>query len=245
MPIDRARGTLLCTTAMVAALAGCATGKLSPDPPADTRLEGTWKLNRAASDDPQKIIDRLRADAVKRASRRVGTAPPESGATSRRGESGRGGRGGARPDDQPVEAETEQPRRSPMDVRMALQRSPVMHQLMSTLSRGDFLAVRQTPDQFVLDYGGYTRSFTPGGHSVVSAEGGVGDQFSGWKGKEYVIDVKAQMGPEVVERYSLSPDRKQLVVKLHVGSYDAPGFDLNRVYEPTAEIPSRTLPTND
>src|SRR5207237_4047025 len=72
--------------------------------------------------------------------------------------------------------------------------------LLASIGRGDFLTVRQSSGELVLDYGNSQRRFTPGAHSVVSAESGVADQSCGWKGREYVIEVRAQAGPDVTER---------------------------------------------
>ena len=119
------------------------------------------------------------------------------------------------------------------------------HLIMNSVAHGDFLTVRQSPGEFVLDYGTSRRSFTPGQHSVVSTESGVGDQTSGWKGHEYVIEVKAQNGPTVTEEYGLSPDGKQLLVKLHIGSAELPAVSLTRVYRPTDESAPHQLPTSD
>src|ERR1700738_258431 len=74
MPIVRAGGVLLCAAAATS-LAGCAGSRLSPDAPAGVTLAGAWKLNRAASDDPQKVLERMRAEAFKRMGRRVTAAP--------------------------------------------------------------------------------------------------------------------------------------------------------------------------
>ena len=67
---------------------------------------------------------------------------------------------------------------------------------------------------------------------MVSAEGGVGDQTSGWKGRAYMIEVKAQNGPLLTEEYELSPDGKELLVKLHIGSSELPAVNMTRVYRP-------------
>jgi hypothetical protein len=97
----------------------------------------------------------------------------------------------------------------------------------------------------VLDYGSVRRSFRPGGHSVVSAEGGVGDQNSGWHGREFRIEVKPQMGPVVTESYQLSPDGKQLLETLKIATAELPGVTIKRVYNPTTEAAPRQLPVND
>ena len=237
MRMLRAAGVLVCAVAALAALAGCAT-RLAADPPAGVSLAGNWKLDPAASDDPQKVLAQMRAEAIKIINRRQNAPPPppprpgpRGGASSQGQEQyedaalAQPGPGGQRPD--------------------PLQRSPMAHVILTSLARGDFLTVRQSPAEMVLDYGTSTRNFTPGARSVVSAEGGVGDQTSGWKGREYVIEIKAQLGPDVTERYGLSADGRQLVETLHVGSGELPAITLRRVYNSTNETAPQQLPSND
>jgi hypothetical protein len=240
MPIVCA-GRLLVCAAAAAALAGCAGAGLSPEPPAGVSLAGDWKLDHAASDDPQKVLDQMRAEALKiirRQQQQQQAAPPPRPGM-------RGGQGGSQQDqladEDPMLAQPG-PGGHPVD---PLRRLPVAHVIMATVARGDFLTIRQGPGEVVFDYGTSQRSFTPGARSVVSAEGGVGDQTSGWKGREYVIEVKAQLGPVVTDRYGLSADRRQLVEKLHVGAGELPAVNLTRVYNPTSESAPRKLPTND
>jgi hypothetical protein len=238
MPIVRALGALLCAAA-VTALTGCATGT-SAEAPAGVNLAGNWKLDPGASDDPQKVLAQMRAEAYKIINRgpqptapplpRNGMPPPNS--AQRQDQSANEdplysptGPGGQRPD--------------------PLRHSPMAHIIEAALERGDFLTVRQEPGEFVLDYGTSRRSFTPGGHSVVSAEGGVGDQTSGWKDHEYEIVIKAQLGPTVTETLALSPDGKHLVDQMHISSGELPAVSLKRVYGPTTEVAPRQTPTND
>ncbi len=235
MPTVRATGVLLCAAAL---LPGCAGSRLAEDAPPGVNLAGAWKLDHSASDDPQKILDHMRAQALK-----ILAHPPQPVLTMPT----RAGRPNQMPAQNPesggdavlAQPATLGPHFDP------LQRSPMAHVIMKAISRGDFLTVRQSPRELVLDYGTSRRTFTPGQHSVVSAEGGVGDQTSGWKGREYVIEVKAQNGPLVTEEYGLSPDGKQLVAKLHIGSAELPAVSLTRVYRPTDESAPRQLPTSD
>ena len=85
----------------------------------------------------------------------------------------------------------------------------------------------------------------PAARSVVSAEGGVADQTSGWKGREYVIRIRAQFGPDVTERYGLSADGKQLVEKLHIGDRGAVRRGSDARVRPGNETAPRQPPTND
>jgi hypothetical protein len=234
MATVRAGALLACAAAVV--LCGCVG--LSADTPASVSLAGNWKLNHAASDDPQKVLAKMRDQATKIIKRQqaeieartgsvppdvMGDAPPPEGAPAHAGTPGQ------------ASAHRGDPlRRSPM--------AAVIHTMME---RGDFLTVRQSPSEFVLDYGTSRRSFTPGQHSVVSAEGGVGDQTAGWHHKAFVIRVKPQNGPEVTETYALSADGKQLIETLNIASAELPAEGLKRVYDPTNETAPRQLPTTD
>ena len=71
------------------------------------------------------------------------------------------------------------------------------------------------------------------------------DQSCGWKGREYVIEVRAQAGPDVTERYALSGDGRHLVERLHIAPEELSAVDLTRVYDPTDETAPRQAPTND
>jgi hypothetical protein len=126
-----------------------------------------------------------------------------------------------------------------------LRYSPMMNALRAVIARGDFLTVRQSSEELVFDYGITARSFTPGAHSVVSAQMGVADQTSGWEGREYAIYIKAQLGPNIVDRYAVSPDGKRLTEKLRIGPAELPAVALIRVYDLTTEAAPRAPPTND
>jgi hypothetical protein len=234
MPTVRAALVLLCA----ALLPGCAGSRLAEDAPPGVNLAGAWKLDHSASDDPQKILDHMRAQAMK-----IIGHPPQPVVTMPN-HGGRQGQAPAQSPDGGADAVLAQPP-TPGAHFDPLQHSPMAHVILKTVARGDFLTVRQGPGEFVLDYGTSRRTFTPGQHSVVSVEGGVGDQTSGWKGREYVIEVKAQNGPLVTEEYGLSPDGKELLAKLHIGSAELPAVSLTRVYRPTDESAPHQLPTSD
>jgi len=234
------RAAQVVLVAAALALAGCAT-HMAAEPPAGVSLAGAWKLDPAASDDPQKLLDKMRAEAFKIIARQQSAqaqAPPVA-------------RPGTRPANgtyrsQDTEEDSAPPPPSPDGRRPdPLRRSPMAHVITTAVDRGDFLTVRQGAGEFVLDYGTSQRSFTPGAHSVVSAENGVGDQTCGWQGHGYVIRVRAQLGPEVTEEYTLSADGKELIEKLHIGSGELSAVDLTRVYRPTAESAPRRLPNSD
>jgi hypothetical protein len=224
---------LLCLV-LVAPLAGCG-GHLAEAPAPGASLAGAWKLNPTTSDDPQKIIERMRAQAVQRMARHEQTAPLQQPTRQH------GGAGGATDTQDGAQQEVFDPGHH-LD---PLRNSQMMRVLAAALARGDLLTVRVSAGEVVFDYGTSVRSFTPGAHSVVSAEGGVADQTSGWSGRDYVIRLRAQMGPDVAENYSVSADGKHLIETLRIGPAELPVVSLTRVYDPTSETAPRNLPNND
>jgi len=222
--ISRLRGAALLACVAGAALAGgCAGARTAAEAPAGLSLAGTWRLDPQASDDPQKALAKLRAEAQKiinRALEQRGESPP--------------------PEPPPgSEAQGRPPRRDP------LAHSSAAHIIHEVIERGELLVIRQTPDEIVFDYGTSRRTFTPGARSVVSTEGGVGDQRSGWNNRGYLIVVRAQMGPEVTDSYQLEAGGKRLIEQLHIGPYELPAVDLRRVYTLSSASAPRTLPTTD
>ena len=122
----------------------------------------------------------------------------------------------------------------------------VIKALHADLARAEAFTIRQTADRFSIDYGSMVRSFTPGSVSVVGADWGVADQSSGWKGKQFVIEIKPQAGVADVEKYSLSADGKQLIQELRLGGGEFPVVELKRVYDHTSRpLPRAGLPSND
>lgn len=210
-----------------AAACGGGAGRLKPDMPAGINLAGTWRLNRAASQDPQAMIDRIREDEMKRMRRRM---LPSA-------------------EDLPEIDERGNPRMPREDRERNEARSRFMPRLPYAAALGssltaDTLKIEQSATRLVFIRGDDRRSFTPGGESVVSVANGVADQHSGWAGKDYVIEVRAQVGPRVIERYTLSADGRQLVEKVLLTDEGWPKLEFTRVYDPGTAT-SRSLPTSN
>ena len=234
MPSGRTVKLVVICIALATALTACSAGG-SATAPAGVRIDGVWRFDQSASDDPQKVIDQLRAAAEKNSRRRPATQYPPTMGRHR----------GPPQEPSPTQQEDEVAAGLRPTGPEAAANSPTMHAVMSFITRGDYLTVRHDSDRFVLDYGGPQRSFTPGAKSVVSADTGVADQVTGWKGKEYVIDIKPQVGPSITEVYSLSEDQQHLIARLHVAGSELPKVDLKRVYNRASEVAPRALPTND
>lgn len=245
MSSSRVRRSLACAAALLAtaALAGCFGNRYAAENSSTVRLQGVWRLNRAASEDPQPIIDKLNEEAMKKIRRAMNAQQQGSYGGPGGGQGGRRQRGGGQGG--PGEPLPEDLPQAPGPGMDPLRNSPTMHELRAILQRSDFLTIKQSSDQVSFDYGTTVRSYTPGGHSVVSSENGVADQTSGWSSKQYVVNIKPQVGPLVVEEYSLSPDGKQLVVKSHIGPFELSKVNLTRVYDATGAVVPNSGPSND
>jgi hypothetical protein len=225
------------------ALAGCGSvSRLDANPSKSVDLSGSWVLNHAASDDPKPILDKLRP---KPSNRRWGPPPddgtgddsgPQNGGQQGGQRGGRSRRGGG------GQTQSQAVYQNGND---AYTHMSVTKMLLADLARAESMTIQQTPEKFSIDYGSSVRAFTPGLVSVVSAAWGVADQSSGWKGKDFVIHVKPQMGVASVERYSLSNDGRQLTEELSLGGGEFPSVKLKRVYDHTDVPLQRTVPTND
>ena len=203
---------------------GCSSvGSYEPTAPPGVDFAGTWRLNVAASDDPRKALEKFRP-------RRAPAQQTQQAAGRRR----RGQSSGQNPGEAfPGEDEGGPP-------------APTLLTLIpnSDVLRNEVLAIKQRPDAFIVDYGTSTHSFTPGEKSVVSVPEGVGDQSAGWHGKDFVIDVRSQLGMQMTETFSLSnKNGRQLIVKINLSGSSVPRVALTRVYDPTSSEAPRSLPS--
>ena len=244
MLIVRARAILplILATGM---LAGCGVARLNEAPSKTVDMSGSWLLDRSASDDPKPLLDKLRPKPVnnrgwgQQQDDGTGLPPDDTGPPSGGGQQGGGGRsrrgGGGQG----------QPQLAYRNNNDAFTHGNVIKMLQADLARAGAITIRQASDQFSIDYGSGVRSFTPGSISVVSASWGVADQSSGWKGKDFVIQVKPQTGVASYERYSLSEDGQRLSEELQLGGGEYPSVKLKRVYDRTAKPLPRAVPNNE
>jgi hypothetical protein len=203
---------LACALACANLIACAGAGSLSADAPGGINLAGTWKLDRAVSDDPEKIYDKILRQRAARyadqtaapARNRDGTLADPNGPLS-------------------IEAEA-------ATIISTSHLNPFDMGVFGTIPRGDVITIRQSADEMSISDGTTDRSFTPGAKSVVSVPEGVADQHSGWKAHAYVIDVRAQAGPETVERYHLADDGQHLLADIQSSGGNMPGMKIKRVY---------------
>ncbi len=205
----------------VLTLAGCAGLRTSDQPPPGFSLAGTWKLNPQLSTDTRAALQHI-VPAQRRK-----PPPPEDESSADQSSSDTS--------DEPAVARRYQAQlmqgRNELPIDISLQRS--------LLSGGDYLRIQQRPDAFVVWNGDTTDSYVPGEKSVVSVPSGVADQKSGWKGKEYWIEIRPQVGPSVTEKFRLSDDGKRLIETINVdGEGRVRKLEVTRVYDPTNEVPA-------
>jgi len=213
------------------AVLGCGSVKsFDAAEPQGENFAGTWRLNVAASDDPRKELEKLRP---RRASPGGGYGGQQQGERRRRGQ-------------QPGQGSQQDPTGGPDDPGgpELMRPSPLPLIPNADALRNEVLSIKQRPDAFVIDYGVTVRSYTPGLKSVVSVPGGVGDQSTGWNGKDYVIDISSQLGLQMTQRFSISnKNGRQLIVKIHLSGTGFPTIQLTRVYDPTNAETPRSLPS--
>lgn len=222
-----------------ALIAACSSvGKLASDAPQGIDLSGTWKLNRAASDDPRRLMPRMRESARRDEDDETGAGPPPSD-DSPGGPEGNS-RGGGRHRGEMSGGEG--PDRGAGGMR---RRGGLPAEALAAFGPGrNVLQITQKPTEIRIDNGVTVRALTPGGKSVVSLARGVADQRSGWHGNEFVIETRGENEPSVVERFALSPDRKQLIVNLRIeGAGRSRKIELKRVYD-TAPASAATIAPN-
>ncbi len=235
----------------IALLAGCGAPRLQPDVPTGVNLAGAWRLNRQASADPNALISAIVEKEMKHMRRRSDDAYEDGEIDDTRSAGGGGNPdagGSRRRSTRSSEARSESGGVVPgLGLRPRGGMAAFIRQqytgALGPLLAGESVVIEQSADRFMVARGDFRRTYTPGGHSVVSVAEGVADQTSGWKGREYVIDVRPQVGPHLTERYGLTADG-QLIEKIWLGADGLPKLEFTRVYEKGAPA-ARLVPLSN
>jgi hypothetical protein len=235
-------GTLLLGT-----LLACSAPRVHEQPPPNDSLAGMWELNPALSSDAAKALAAL-------------TPKPRGGPRP-----GHGPESGSGPPAPEVinDPTTDLP---PVDLsgggrnqgayNIANDRNqyrPPIDFQTNELLGGEWLKIQQSDTEMRIANAARTRTYTPGERSVVSVPSGVADQESGWAGRSYIVYLAPQIGPKVQETYSLSADRRQLIVKIAVASEgNNRAMAVTRTYDRSSKDPAsfhqtlqETLPPTD
>src|SRR5262249_50358917 len=151
----------------------CGARSLAPEPKTPVMLAGSWRLNRAASQDPLPMIDSIQRDMMKRMRRYYRNNPddvdggPEDGGEQRT-EPRRGGgqRSGGQTQDPRQGAnqgssQSDEQRAGPRaSMQRGFMRSSYAEALGPQLSAEEGLVIQQSADKLVFIRGESHRSFT-------------------------------------------------------------------------------------
>jgi hypothetical protein len=241
MSSNRASAILACATALIAAatLAACASVSVSAQLPAGVHLAGDWKLDPGRSDDLGRAVAQLRSQQAK--SRRGSAEREQEGFGG--GYGGRRRGGGAQPGGQQggEAGQGEGPESGEPGLAIGPTRSSSVDELMSSVPQGDYLRIKVSASAFTVIAGVSSSEYTPGVESDVSAEQGDAQQISGWKGTDYVIDTKPQLGAEITQTYSITKDGALSVTVRLSGTGTRLTF--TRIYDRTSSVAPLAPPT--
>lgn len=243
----RAHPSLFWCGLILACLTGCLAPRVHDLPPPNYSLAGVWELNPALSSDTDKVLAAVQPK-------------PKS-----RGDRGPHGPGSAPAPEVINDPTTDLP---PVDTsnigantrifgngdrdERSLYRPPIDFQTNALLG-GQWLKIQQSDSELRIVNAARSRTYTPGEKSVVSVPSGVADQVTGWSGRTYVVFLDPQIGPSVKERYTLSADGRQLIVKIEVASEGRnKAMSVTRTYDRSTKDPAsfqqnlqETLPPTD
>jgi hypothetical protein len=233
----------VCATALIAAavLTGCAAGPhLSSQLPAGVRLAGDWKLDPAHSDDLGTAVQQLRAQQAKHrheAAQAQQQQGPGGGYGRHRGGGQQGGGDGQQGQG---EGGAEGGGEQGVGLGGSVHASAV-DELMSNVPQGDYLRIKVSSGAFTVISGDSSNEYTPGVESDISAVQGDAQQFTGWKGTDYVIDTKPQLGAEIIQTFSEAKDGTlSMTVRL---SGSGIKFTFTRIYDRTTGVTPLAPPT--
>jgi hypothetical protein len=216
----------------VGLLAACASEQLALAPPPGVDFSGTWKLNQADSDDPQRLLPNQTEPGRAKASSGGSTGGGPSGGGGPPG-GGRGGKRGGRSSSGAGEAGAQAP-----------PSSATLRVLGSSLHwPGKDLQIKQVAGTVELTSENITRVYHPAGakrHKPISANGegalrraGL-PPLCGWSAKTLVVlggDSEDDRLP-LEQHFGISEDGQRLVEVVGVkGHMD--GFTMSRVWDRT------------
>jgi hypothetical protein len=240
----RASAVPVCVTALIAAavLTGCTgTPRLSSQLPSGVRLAGDWKLDAAHSDDLGRAVEQLRAQQAK--GRHESADEQQQQGFGGYGRRQPGGQQGGQQGGEDAQGESS----SGVEGGEAgvgfggSPRASAVDELMTNVPQGDYLGIKVSSSSFKLTSGDSSDEYTPGLESDISAVQGDAQQFTGWKGTDFVIDTRPQLGAEIIQTFSLlKDDTLSMTVRL---SGNGVHFTFTRIYDRTSGVTPLAPPT--
>lgn len=109
----------------------------------------------------------------------------------------------------------------------------------SLLSGGEYLEIKQRDDVLEVSNGETTETLVAGESSVVSVPEGAADRRSGWKGKQFWVELHPEFGPDVTEKFRLRQGGKRLVETIDIAGHGrVRRLVVTRVYRPASSVPT-------
>lgn len=219
--INSARfGAATCIGAFLLCCASACVAAYREAPPAGADLSGYWRINPAASDDPEQMLQQ-RLDEERREQEKWLRKQRERDPL------------GIPPiDDATPGAERPAPNRSHL-----LARNRRLEEMRRMLDISDTLSIKQQGTRVQIASAVDSNTYDAGSKSQVSMpQGELADQTVGWDGSWFVVRRRAKRGPQMIYKYRLRND--QLETQLN-WSGDSPlaGMKVHRVYDRMSEPP--------
>ena len=249
MPTPAPRVLCLCVATLAAALTGCAAERLKAVPPSHApHLAGNWTLDAARSEHVSAAVTSLQGQLhrlVRKAQRDQQAGEHEARPTS-----------GSQPAREPTEHGRDERRAGPragssstlqepgVEVSAPMFGAAWVREFIGHVPVGDYLGLRLTRGQFVLRSAGGIQECTLGIQTAIAFGDGGAVQTCGWDDQGFVIRLTPLIGPQLTERFALSP-HGELVMTLHMSDH---GIDVRliRRYRRTPDaVAPALLPTSD
>lgn len=222
--------------ALLLSLAGCGGPQLTVEPARTVDLQGTWRLDRAASDDAQAIVAAA-LPKPKRGGGPRGERPDGGGFGGVEGGGGGGGRGdGSRGGGDPRSGGGREGggRGDELGSRLPASRDDGLRWRDPGAMARAFalpavvLRIGGGPRELVVVQDGSRRAFTPGDDTPFSVTDRYGTRTirAGWDREEFVVSSRDPNGLEIVERFRRGAAPDTLVSQL---TLKARGLDEIRV----------------
>jgi len=199
----------------IVSLVGCASRKLAELPSKSVDLTGEWQLNKAQSDDVQKLLQaqfKTMSEREDRMPREMGPMRrPLEGMTRRTGED-----------------ELSEEQRDPGGIRKI--RKQREERFTSMVQAPERMQITVNGTRFIVKHEESRDEYRAGERSVVSFGRGVADRTAGWRGSVFIVATRGVEGGSKEERYSLDPQGRLLLVTKLSGDR-MPAVEIKRLYD--------------
>ena len=220
-PTHEGRPTLIRICIVFAALVtGGLAHAYSTSPARPTDLSGYWRLNVAASDNAEAMLQERLEDERKQRERWARRAREQSEL-------------GLPPLDAGIDEASETERQAAAPGQPIARRNRRHEPLRRMLGETQILEITQTASKMEILSEAESRRFEAGSRSQVSMpEGELADSEAGWDGEWFVIERRVRRGPRVSERYRIVKKTGQLEYQIAwSGDHLLAGIKVRRIFD--------------